>query len=306
MKKELSSRGKRERNNLIFYCAMLAFPIAQFCLFYIFVNFNSIIMSFERFNTDGTFSFAGFENFERIFIELGTLQNLQSGLENSLIAWLFNLLVSTPAALLFSYYMYKKRFASGFFKVVLFSPSVISAVVIVTMFQMLVEDFIPKFFNANFNTNMLGLLTMSETVIPTLLFYSLWVGMGTSILMYLGAMGNINESVIEAAQIDGVTPMKEFFFVVLPQIFPTLIVFLTTGLAGFFTNQLNLYTFFAHMALPRYNTIGYYMYVQTIRSSGMANYPYVAAMGLLTTAITVPVVLLARKLLNKINPMGDE
>lgn len=284
---------------------MLAFPIAQFCLFYIFVNFNSIVMSFQRFNTDGTFDFVKFENFQRIFKELGTLQNLRSGLKNSLIVWLFGLLVSTPVALLFSYYMYKKRFASGFFKVLLFSPSVISSVVIVTMFQMFAEDFIPKFFNEKFGTNMLGLLTMKKTVIPTLLFYSLWVGMGTPILMYLGAMGNINESIIEAAQLDGVTPMKEFFFVILPQICPTLIVFITTGLAGFFTNQLNLYTFFGHLALPRYNTIGYYMYVQTIRSTGMANYPYMAAMGLLTTAITVPIVLLVRKWLNKINPMGD-
>ncbi|MBQ8294940.1 MAG: sugar ABC transporter permease [Clostridia bacterium] len=299
-----SSRRVRERNNLIFYCLMLAFPIAQFCIFYIFVNFNAILLAFQKYNPDGTLTFGTLDNFRRLFADMKGLQQLRDGWGNSLLVYVISIL-SSPIGIIFSYYIYKKRFASNFFKVVLFAPSVISSVVIVTMFQMMADSFIPNLINEWFHPQpqMLGLLTMEETIFPTIIFYGIWIGQGTSILMYLGAMGNINDSVIEAAQIDGITPMKEFLFVVFPQIFPTFSVFFVSSLTTLLTNQMNLYTFYGANAKPQYNTIGYYMYVKLIRSSGIADYPYVAALGLLITVITLPVVLIARWAMNKINPM---
>ncbi len=298
-------KRKRQRN-MIFYCCMLAFPVAQFLVFYIYVNFNSILLSFRRFNADGTFTFCGFENFAALFSDIANLPELRYGMRNTFIVYAFNLVVGILTGLLFSYYIYKKRFAAGFFKVVLFMPSVISSVVIVSMFKMFADSFVPTLINQIFGTNMLGLLTEESTVFGTLLFYGLWLGLGTPILMYLGAMNNISESTIEAAQIDGATPLKEFFYIVLPQIFPTVIVFITSGLAGIFLNQFNLYTFYGNLAEPRVYTVGYFMYLRLVRSSGYANYPYVAAMGLLITLVTTPVVLLVRRLLNKIDPMGDK
>ena len=42
-KKPLIGRQK----DLIFYCLMMIWPVAQFCVFYIGVNFNSILLSFQ-------------------------------------------------------------------------------------------------------------------------------------------------------------------------------------------------------------------------------------------------------------------
>ena len=285
---------------------MMLWPVLQLCVFYIYVNFNSVLMSFQQFDVlENKMSFYGLNNYIQVFKDIKLLPELQYGIRNSFVVYAFSTLTGMFLGLLSAYYIYKKRFLGNVFKVILFAPSVISSVVLVTMFLMLVEEFLPGIINERFGTHLVGFLNEDSTRFPTLVVYGLWVGLGTQILMYLGAMNNISESTIEAAQLDGITPIKEFFAIILPQISPTIFVFITTGLAGIFVNQLNLYTFFAKKAPTENYTVGYYMYLKILTSSGFVNYPYVAAMGILISAITTPVVILIRKLLKKLDPMEN-
>ena len=297
---------QRKQKNIIFYCLMLAWPVLQLSVFYIYVNFNSVIMSFQQFDVlKNSMSFYGFNNYIQVFKDIRLVPELQYGIRNSFIVYAFSTVTGMFLGLFSAYYSFKKRLLGNVFKVILFSPSVISSVVLVTMFLMLVEEFLPSMINKYFGTHLVGFLNEDSMRFPTLIIYGLWVGLGTQILMYLGAMNNISESTIEAAQLDGITPIKEFFIIVLPQISSTVFVFVTTGLAGVFVNQLNLYTFFAKKAPTENYTVGYYMYLKLLTSSGFVNYPYVAAMGIIISVITTPVVILTRKLLKKIDPMEN-
>ena len=62
--------------------------------------------------------------------------------------------------------------------------------------------------------------------------------------MYSNSMSGISEEVIEAAKLDGATGIKKFFYVVFPQVFGTVSTFLIIGVAGIFTNQINLFSFY--------------------------------------------------------------
>ena len=48
-KKKRVLRGKDK--DLIFYTLMMLFPVAQFCVMYIGVNFNSILLAFKKIDT---------------------------------------------------------------------------------------------------------------------------------------------------------------------------------------------------------------------------------------------------------------
>ena len=39
---------KGNRKDLLFYILMMAFPVAQFCIFYVGVNANSILLAFQK------------------------------------------------------------------------------------------------------------------------------------------------------------------------------------------------------------------------------------------------------------------
>ena len=153
--------------------------------------------------------------------------------------------------------------------------------------------------------DIIGLISEKEYVLPTILFYNVFIGFGTSVLMYSNAMSGLNDSVIEAAQIDGVNSFSEFLYIVFPQIFSTVSVFLTTAVAGIFNNQLNLYSFFKDGS-DYVSSVGYYMYKEVAKAGGdYAVYPKLAALGLMTTAIIAPLVLIMRKIFTRIDPMEE-
>lgn len=290
------------RKDLIFYILMAALPVTQFVLFYIGVNFNSVRLSFQVFDrTSGGYVFAGLSNFGEIINDFVLKSYMRDAAVNSLVAYAVSLVISIPLALAFSYYIFKKSAGYKLFKIFLFLPSIISSIVMTVVFRYFVELFLPTLIMAMTGVRPEGLLANPATTFGTLVFYGIWIGFGVQVLMYVGSMNGINSSVIEAAEIDGASPFAEFVRIVLPLTFPTLSVFLISGLAGLFTNQLNLFSFYgAHAEFGVY-TIGYYLFKNT-QSASLAEYPYLAAFGVLLTVIVIPVVFGLRGLLNKLDP----
>jgi ABC-type sugar transport system permease subunit len=105
---------------------------------------------------------------------------------------------------------------------------------------------------------------------------------------------------LEAAQLDGVGNMGELFFIVLPDIMGTISTFMVATIAGAFTNQANLYTFYGEWIATNMsdaNTLGYYMFVivQNGGKFGKDYYGFASALGLCCTAVAiVPTVLFRR------------
>lgn len=305
-KKPRNSYRKASTGNMIFYCCLLAIPLLQFCVFYIGVNFNSIKLSFQGnydFNT-GRYEWVHFQNFKNFFAEWNSSAEFKVSIVNTLIGLAANLIVGVPLGVLFSYYIYKKRFCHNLFKIVLFMPSIISAVVIVGTFRYFVELAVPEIVKAITGSSIKGMLENADTRFGTIIFYNLWIGFGTPILMYVGAMNSIPESASEAAQIEGASLMQEFFHVTLPLAYPTIVTFVIANIAGAFNNQLNLYTFYNNNAPSLIKTFGYIIYSR-MQKAGYADYPYLASIGLLMTIIVVPVTLLTKWALEKFGPSTD-
>ena len=103
-------RDKRKQD-LIFYVVMLAIPMLQFAIFYIGVNFNSFLMSFQKFDEASKefvfLDFANlFDNFARVVRALTMETVFSYAFKNSLISYFVSLIAGTGLALIFSYYVY--------------------------------------------------------------------------------------------------------------------------------------------------------------------------------------------------------
>ena len=214
--------------------------------------------------------------------------------------------INTPLGLLFSYYISKKQFASGFFRVFLFLPSIICSVIMVLIYGNFVDVALPEIVRVLTGKTVGGLMSTKSTRFFAVMFYNLLVGFGVNVLMYSNARSAISEEVVEAAHLDGATGLKEFWFITLPSIYPTLVTFLITALAGMFLNQYNLYSFFGsgeHFGLQTY---GLYFYVQTLAADGSrAEYSQISAIGLWLTFIALPLTYGVKFLLEKLGPSED-
>ena len=298
----------------VFVWVFLALPLLQFLIFYVGVNFNSIILSFQEYVTvkvdgewRGEYVFLTenlFRNFENVISDLFNNIEMSLIVKNSFTAYLVLTCVGLPLNILFAYVIYKKIPAAGFFQAVLYLPHIINSVVISTMFYKFVSESLPNFCQYVLNIPFPNdIMNASDTAFFMNLFYAVWVGFGMQLILYSGAMGRIPDSLIEYGALEGISQFREFFQIILPLIYPTITVFLVTGIAGIFTNQLYLYNFYREGASAYIKTMGYELYIKIIGShSTPYDYPYASAAGVMFTVLVAPITLLAKHLLEKYGP----
>lgn len=291
--KKINSR-KLQRG--VFIGLMLSVGIIQFLIFWVYVNFNSILMAFQWQTKDGVAW--GFDNFVRFFKEMRIPEmELSLALKNTLLLFFVGTIIGLPAQLLFAYYLYKKVLWAKFFRVVFFLPSIISAAVLVALFKYIVNYFGPV-------NEVLSLLTGKEIHIEfvtderysfgTILFYVFWTGFGSNMVLFTGAIHRIPTDVIEYARIDGVGMTRELLQIIVPMIWPTVSTLIVFATAGLFTNQgpILLFTEGQYKTM----TIGYYIFNQVTAGS----YYYPSAIGLVFTVIGFPLVLVVRHFIDKV------
>ena len=145
------------------------------------------------------------------------------------------------------------------------------------------------------------------------MFFNVWIGFGTEVLLYSGTMSGISDSIVESAELDGANRVQEFIYITLPMIYPTLTTFIITSIAGIVTNRLNLITLY-NSGAGKHSSIGYYLYMAsqdpslTLSSPATEirlNFPALSAMGLIFTAIIFPITMITRKLMEKFGPSVD-
>ncbi len=285
-----------KRSEYVFYWSLILLPFLQFIVFYVIVNLNSFKLAFQEYNGQTfEYTFAGFKNFKNIFKDSA----ISTAVGYSVKAYFLGL-INLPLSLFFSFYVYKKMFGAELFKVVLFLPSILSSLVLGLIYHQIVDGVIPEIMFNEFNVKIDPLLSTPNTQFASAFAFSFFMGFGGHILMYTGAMARIPESVVEYAKLEGVGPFREFFTITFPLIFPTVGTFFILGFAGFFTNQLGLYTFFGDGADVQ--TVGYYVYNLVYGSSKEGTYPQASAIGLFFTLIIAPLTMLFRYLINRFDP----
>ena len=279
----------------VFIIGMLSIAVLNFLVFWLYVNFNSILMAFQS-QTKGGLVWT-LDNFTRFFKEV-KISDFQLGLavKNSVLLYVSGTFFTLPLSLLFAYYLYKKVALSGFFRVVFFLPSIISAAVLVTLFKYVVMPSGPL---NELLSIILGKDVAIEWVVDekysmfTILFYCVWTGFGGNIVLLTGAIYRIPEDVMEYGKLDGIGMTRELFSVIIPLIWPTLSTLIICSTAGLFTatGPVLLFTEGQFKTM----TLGYFIFDKV--QAGQYYYP--SAIGLIFTFIGVPLPLLVKRVCDK-------
>lgn len=290
----------------IFVYSILAYFLILFAVFYVWVNFNSILMAFQSYKLDGTMNWIGFDNFKNFMSKVFTEGNLVStSFTNSLKLYIISLVISMPLYIFFSYILFKKCLAHGAMRLLVMLPSILSGFIVCLMFKSFVMKGVPGLMKNYFGVaNPPNFFEDSKWAFGTTIFYGIWSSFATNLIVYPNAMKEIDEGILEAARVDGVCNMfQELFYIILPLIYPTITTFLITGLAGILSTDGSLVTLYYEKAPVEVYNMGYY-YWKLVKGAGSnyTNYPELAAGGLIMTLIVAPLTLGARWILNKLDP----
>lgn len=301
------SSSSYTKGDKLFYACILALPILQTLIFYFYVNFNSFALAFQSYDTvSNKYSWgldANINDFKLIKDTIGMWAL------NSVLVWIVTSLVGTTIAVIFSYYIYRRRTMSSIFKFILFLPSVVPAILLGMMFKNFMQAGLPTYSNgAIVNTmdsislaSMFGEKGATQVRFWLLTAYSVWISFGSQVLIYTGAMDQIPTEVVEAGRLDGTSFMGELRHIVFPSILGSVGTFLVSGVAGLFTNQNNLFNIIGMNSnvLEGEQTVGYFLYTYLLKHPGGSGYTFVSFLGLICTCIVVPISLGVRKLVER-------
>lgn len=312
-RKKIAKKAKKAG----FVISIITYPLILFAVFYVYVNFNSILMAFQDIKATGERVFIGFDNFARfwngMFATKEDRGQVGIALTNSLIIYIVSLVICMPLYIFFSYLLYKKCFMHKTIRAVAMIPQIISGFVICMLFVNFISgDSAPMmeiFRRLHIFLDPSGepydLLYSSKYALGTTIFYSIWLSFGTNLIVYPNAMKEINPEVVESSRLDGVsTTIQDLRYIVLPLIFPTISTFLITGLAAIFSNSGSVLAFYNTDAPDYVLNMGYF-YNRMIILNSVTNYPTLAAGGLIMTAFVAPATLLLRWALEKFGPTTE-
>ena len=304
-KKLLKNYSIMEIRKFPYIALFLALPIINFCLFYIYVNVDSFRLAFTN-DTTRALSLEHFQTvFERFFSSDGYLRER---LGRSVLTWVFSTFVTFPVSILYSYAIFKKIPLANAFKVIFMIPTLLGGVVMVGLFKNLIGATGPvvgilQTIGVSLPESVLknGFLADPSIAYGTLLFHMFWLGMATNILLLSGAMARIPQDIFEAAKLDGVGFFREFAQIVMPLIYPTLVTMIVMSMSSLLIADPATFTFYAASNPEGVATLGYEITLLTylLAETGGNGYGYPAALGLVISAITIPITLLTRKWLEK-------
>ena len=303
-KKKLTKRRKKE---LIFIIVLLAYPVAQFLLTWIFINSYSVYLSFCTVDKK-VLTFEGFGNYIQIIEDFFnpysnpvTLDNLGEGvvisssmlaLFNSLGYGIITIFISLPLALIASYFLSKKMPLANVFRFIFFLPNIISIVALIYAFKLQLDPTAGMLYNI---LQAMG-ITIGDSLWPNnslvIYAYCIWAGIGYNVLLFSGAIGRVPKELYESAQMDGAGDFKQFTKIMIPMIWPTVVTMLVLGMTS-------ILTLYLQPVLFGYDT-AYTIAGQIFDgASYLKQQPLLSAYGLLFSFIFAPIILLIRKLLSK-------
>lgn len=267
--------------------SIAVFVLPAFIIYAIFALFPILYNVYiSLFDTDlmsgGKFVF--FSNYIQLFKDMTFLRALR----NNILMVIGSLIAHMPLAMFFGNAIFKKIKGAAFFQTVFFLPSVLCGVAVGLTWTFV--------YNGNYGLlngflRLIGLgsleqvwLSNKNLALLCIIIVVMWQYVGYHMIIQLAAMRNIDDSLYEAADVDGATGWQQFVNITLPMIKPILKIDAVLIITG----SLKYYDLVAVMTAggPNHATevMSTYMFYQAFN---VLHYGYSAAIGVVLLLLCV-------------------
>lgn len=216
---------------------------------------------------DGQQVFVGLDNFRHLLGDKRLSSTFWNALSNNSIFFLIHMLVQNPIGILLAAILSNSRLRfRAWYRTAIFVPTILSFVIVGFVWKLILS---PLWGVAPDLLDMVGLKSLykpwlgkEQYALITLSLISVWQFVGIPMMLIYAALISIPEDIIEAAECDGITGMKQFWKIKLPLILPTIgIISILTFVANFNAFDL-IYVTQGALAGPDYSTdiLGTFLY----------------------------------------------
>ena len=295
------ARVRKHKLHLI----MILPVLAQFIIFK-YLPLYGILLAFKDYRIlqgIGESPWVGFFNFERLFTSLEFFRVFK----NTIVLAVLNFIFGFPAPIILALMINEMR-AKRFKRIsqtLSYLPHFISWVILAGIFM---EILSPSRGPINAILKALGLNTIfflgdPEWFRPTLVVTSIWKGIGWGSIVYLAALGGINEELYDAARVDGCGRFKRIWHVTIPGILPVIIIMLILASGDLVSDNFDQVFNLQNDGVINNvgDVLGTYIYRQGIKN---LDYSFSTALELFRNIISLVLVLTTNKISKLVGEYG--
>ena len=303
-----------EKRKFPFIYLFIAFPVIQFLIFWVYVNFSSIMFAFQDAET-GKLTFGNMALvFDALKGPISDNLNLHLGevILRSMFLWGLDFVILFPIGVTTTYILYRRLPGHYVFRVCYIIPSLMGAVmwsqlicylasgegVLPMLLQKMGMDLPQRVFDES-------LFFETKTAFPTIVSIKILMGLVGNNAVLTGAFSRVPDEIYESAELDGSGFWRTYVQIAVPCVWSTIATLMTFSLCSFVTADYNVFLFTGGTGEFDTATIGFLLYKLTLNISESSAgskpyYGYPAALGVFLTLVTVPIVLIGRRIIESI------
>ena len=216
---------------------LMALPVILLCFVFSYLPIAGVWLAFEKYTIQGGIfgsEFVGFDNF-RLFFEGSDFLRLT---RNVFVINFLNMLVGTlttvvSAVILDQLFQQKVK---KLYQTILFLPYFLSILIVVRFVDFFFDDTSGL---VNAFLQQLGLPSViwsdnADVWVPIVVGASTWKGLGYGIIVYLATITGIDETLYEAAKLDGAGRVRQIWSITLPMLKPTIVLLILMNIGRIF------------------------------------------------------------------------
>lgn len=289
---ELISRNRK-------YIFIGLFPaVALYIIFVIYPIVRSFFYGFYEWNGLSEPIYIGLKNFQDILKD----NIFWLSFKNNIFVVVASILGQIPLGLFLAIVLNSKLKGAGFFRSVLFIPMILSTVVVGLLWSTLLNY---QMGVVNYILQSLGLekLALDWLGNPDIAMYTvcaviIWQFFSLYMIIFLAALQNIPNDILEAANIDGANELRKFFSITLPMLWPTVMTAVVLCISGSMRSFDLVYVMTQGGPANATELMATYMYNKTF---SVYKYGYGSAVSLVIFVISFGLILISQSLMRKKN-----
>jgi raffinose/stachyose/melibiose transport system permease protein len=242
-------------------------------------------LQLSMFRASGTgAAFAGLDNFTTLFSDPRWSATFWNALANNFWFFIIHMAVQNPIGIALAALLSSPRLRfKAFYRTAIFFPTILSFVVVGFIWKLMLS---PLWGVAPWMLDLVGLkhlfapwLGKEEYALTTLGLISVWQFVGIPMMLIYAALLSIPDEVIEAAEMDGITGMAQFWKIKLPLILPAIGIISILTFVGNFNAFDLVYSAQGALAGPNFSTdiLGTFLYRTFFGFQSQLGDPYMGA-----------------------------
>ncbi len=200
------------------FAVFVAPTFIAFCIAFLVPFIIGLYLSFCEFQTVTNAEFVGFQNYVRAFSENG---DFISALWFTIKFAFAAIIIINVMAFLLALFLTRGIKGTNLFRTVFFMPNLIGGIVLGYIWQLIINGILYNYgysITSNATFGYWGLVILSS-----------WQMIGYMMIIYIAGIQNIPNAILEAARVDGASPMRTLRSIIIPSVMPsiTICLFLT-------------------------------------------------------------------------------